>query len=223
MKIVISGTTGVGKSTTVNLLKEHYEKKGKKVTLLTELVVDSPFFSLYFEDLEGWWLHASLDFLLGRFKQWFKIETDLKNKNPMENVVIFDRMFLEDIIFSDLTRVKNSKSLLINEAFMEFYNTLIDKISDFEKPDFFILLKASFDTVSERQFDIRGRKVEENFESKYWQDLYYRYYGTKKYRNIFKENSKHFVEIDTDDCTPGEVLNKITKYIEKRSLSNEKI
>ncbi len=216
MKLVVSGTTGVGKSTTVNLLKKYYKKMGKEVILLTELVVDSPLFDKYFEKVESWWLPASLDFMLGRFKQWWLIQETTKDKNPNDYVVIFDRSFLEDIIFSDLRHIKNSKSALQNEAFMQLHKYLIELAQEYEKPDFFILLKASFETVKDRQFNIRGREQENSFENKYWQDLYYRYYSAKKYRNIFKENSKHFVEIDTDDSTPDEVLNNVVKYIEKR-------
>ncbi|RKX66795.1 MAG: hypothetical protein DRP42_02400 [Tenericutes bacterium] len=51
MKIVISGTTGVGKSTTVNLLKSKLEQEGKTVEIVGELVADSPYFDLYFNDL----------------------------------------------------------------------------------------------------------------------------------------------------------------------------
>jgi len=51
MKLIISGTTGVGKSTTINILKKHYQSIGKKVVVLGELVVDNPFFDLYFDDL----------------------------------------------------------------------------------------------------------------------------------------------------------------------------
>ncbi len=32
MKIIISGTSGVGKSTTVDLVAEHYRKEGKEET-----------------------------------------------------------------------------------------------------------------------------------------------------------------------------------------------
>ena len=217
MKIIVSGTTGVGKSTTVNLLKEYYEKKGLEVILLTELVVQSPFFDLYFSDLEEWWLPASLDFMLGRFKQWLYIEEETKHKDPSKYVVLFDRSFLEDIIFSDLREVKLSKSAMVNKSFENLHSHLLEKIKEYEKPDFFILLKASFDTVQERQFDLRARKQETSFHNKYWQDLYYRYYSSKKYRKIFKDYTKEFVEIDTDDSTPKDVLTKVTKYIKNRS------
>lgn len=220
MKLIISGTTGVGKSTTVNLVKEHYEKLNKEVVVLSELVVESPFFDLFYESLEAWGYLGQIEFVLGRFKQWLKIEDDYKGKDPESYVIIYDRHFLEDLVFAELKNVRNAVTNQLSKAYKVIYDELIDKIKEYEKPDFFILLKASFETVAERQFMQRGRiqetNEENNIDNKFWQDLYYRYYGSKKYRALFKENCKNFVEIDTDDSTPDEVLNKVVKYIKNR-------
>ena len=217
MKLIVSGTTGVGKSTTVNLLKKYYEKKEKKVIILGELVVDNPYFNLYFDELYNWGYIAQLDFLMQRFKQWLLLEKKFSNINNDDYIIIYDRHFLEDIIFAELKFVRDNTSYLLTQSYKIIFDELINKIHEFEKPEFFILLKASYDTVFERQFEKRGRTQEEKFNNKYWQDLYYRYYASKKYRNIFKENTKNFVEIDTDDSTPEEVLEKISKYIERRT------
>lgn len=220
MKMVISGTTGVGKSTTVELVKKHYENMGKEVKVLSELVVESPFFNLFYESLEGWSFLGQIEFVLGRFKQWIAIEENYRNKDPKSYVIIYDRHFLEDLIFAELKNVRSAVPAQLSRAYEVIYNQLVEKISLYEKPDFFVLLKATFDTVAERQFTQRGRKQESNEENnidnKFWQDLYYRYYGSKKYRKIFKDNAKDFVEIDTDDSNPTEVLKKVTKYVEKR-------
>lgn len=220
MKIIISGTTGVGKSTTVNKVKEYYEQKGKEVVLLTELVVESPFFELFYDSLESWGLLGQIEFVMGRFKQWMEIEEAYKNKNPNDYVIIYDRHFLEDLVFADLKSVRNAIPSNLSKAYYAIYDQLVDKINYYEKPDFFILLRATYDTVIERQMG-RGRKEEldkedNNIDNKFWQDLYYRYYGSKKYRKLFKDYTKHFVEIDTDDNSPDEVREKVIKYIEKR-------
>ncbi len=220
MKLIISGTTGVGKSTTVNLVKEHYKKLGKEVKVLSELVIESPFFDLFYDNLEGWSFLAQIEFVLGRFKQWVAIEDEYADRDPSEYVIIYDRHFIEDLVFAELKNVRDAVPSHLTNAYKDLYNMLIEKIDLYEKPDFFVLLKASFDTVAERQFDKRGREQEineeNNIDNKFWQDLYYRYYASKRYRNIFKENTKNFVEIDTDDCSPEKVLNKVIKYIEKR-------
>ncbi len=221
MKLIISGTTGVGKSTTVNLVKKHYEEQGKEVVVLTELVLESPFFDLFYDSLEGWGFLGQIEFIMTRFKQWVEIEDKYKDRDPESYVIIYDRHFMEDLVFAELKGVRNAVPSFLSSAYKVIYDQLIDMIEKYEKPDYFILLRATFDTVAERQFMQRGREQESNednnIDNKFWQDLYYRYYGAKKYRQVFKKNSKHFVEIDTDDSTPDEVLNKVTKYVGKRS------
>ncbi len=220
MKIIISGTSGVGKSTTVKLVQEHYEKLGKEVVVLSELVVESPFFDLFYESLEKWSFLGQIEFILTRFKQWLDIEERYKDKNPEDYVIIYDRHFLEDLIFAELKNVRNAVPDYHSNSYKVIYDEMLEKMDSFDKPDFFILLRATFDTVAERQFNQRGREQEtneeNNIDTKFWQDLYYRYYGAKKYRAIFKDKVKHFVEIDTDESTPDEVLQKVTKYIGKR-------
>ncbi len=221
MKIVISGTSGVGKSTTVALAKKHYEEQGKEVVVLTEMVLESPFFNLFYEDLPKWSWLGQIEFVLTRFKQWINIEETYKDKDPESYVIIYDRTFMEDLIFAELKNVRLAVPSFHQKAYKIIYDDLVDKIDMYEKPDFFILLRASFDTVAERQFGQRGREQESNEENnidtKFWQDLYYRYYGAKKYREIFRSHSKHFVEIDTDYFNPEEVLAAITKYVGKRT------
>ncbi len=221
MKLVISGTSGVGKSTTVNLAKQHYEKQGKEVVVLTEMVLESPFFNLFYEDLSKWSWLGQIEFILTRFKQWVHIEETYKDKDPNTYVIIYDRTFMEDLIFAELKNVRLAVPSFHQKAYKIIYDDLVDKIDMYEKPDFFILLRASFDTVAERQFNQRGREQEtneeNNIDTKFWQDLYYRYYGAKKYREIFRNHSKHFVELDTDYLNPDEVLGAITKYIGKRT------
>ncbi len=221
MKLVISGTSGVGKSTTVALAKKHYEEQGKEVVVLTEMVLESPFFNLFYEDLAKWSWLGQIEFILTRFKQWIDIEERYKDVDPDTYVIIYDRTFMEDLIFAELKNVRLAVPSFHQKAYKIMYDDLVDKIDMYEKPDFFILLRATFDTVAERQFGQRGREQESNEENnidtKFWQDLYYRYYGAKKYREIFRSHSKHFVEIDTDYSTPDEVLESITKYIGKRT------
>lgn len=221
MKLIISGTSGVGKSTTVKLAKEHYEKLGKEVVVLTEMVVESPFFNLFYESLPKWSWLGQIEFVLTRFKQWLHIEETYKDKNPEDYVIIYDRSFMEDLIFAELKSVRNAVPAFHQKAYKIIYDDLVDKIKMYEQPDFFILLRASFDTVVDRQFGMRGREQEtneeNNIDTKFWQDLYYRYYAARRYREIFWKHSKNFVEIDTDYSTPEEVLGKITRYIGRRT------
>ena len=85
----------------------------------------------------------------------------------------------------------------------------------FSKPDFIILLKASFDVIEERMAK-RNRKEEIETDVHYWQDLYYRYYAKKSHRDRFIKYSENFVEIDANEDDPNEVANKIIKYIDNK-------
>lgn len=213
MKIVISGTTGVGKSTAVNNLKKYYQKEGKKVIIMGEILVYSPYFDLYFNNFSTWNFLAQLDFLFERFHQFIEIEQ--KYKNHKDVVIIYDRHFIEDKIFSELKLIKKGRTKKLDDAYKNVYNSMLDKISLFEKPDFFIVLRASFDVIMERMKK-RNRLEEKKFDREYWQDLYYRYYSKKANKDIFRKYSKKYVELDTDYLTVDQVTENIIKYITKR-------
>lgn len=213
MKIVISGTTGVGKSTAVNNLKNYYQKKGKKVIIMGEILVYSPYFDLYFNNFSTWNFLAQLDFLFERFHQFIEIEQ--KYKDHKDIIIIYDRHFIEDKIFSELKLIKKGRTKLLDDAYKNVYNSMLDKINLFEKPDFFIVLRASFDVIMERM-QKRNRSEEKKFDREYWQDLYYRYYSKKANKDIFRKYSKKYVELDTDYLTIDEVTENIIKYISKR-------
>ncbi|BDV03147.1 deoxynucleoside kinase [Candidatus Hepatoplasma crinochetorum] len=213
MKIVISGTTGVGKSTTVNNLKNYYQRKGKKVIIMGEILIESPYFDLYFNDFINWSFLAQIDFLFERFHQF--IEVEQKYKNDKNIIIIYDRHFIEDKIFSELRLIKKTRSDKLGKAYKQIYNSMLDKINLFEKPDFFIVLRASFDVIMKRM-EKRNREQEKKFDREYWQDLYYRYYAKKANKDIFRRYSKKYLELDTDYLAINEVTKKIIKYINKR-------
>ncbi|BDV03697.1 MAG: deoxynucleoside kinase [Candidatus Hepatoplasma scabrum] len=214
MKIVISGTTGVGKSTTVNNLKNYYQKEGKKVIIMGEILVYSPYFDLYFNNFLNWSFLAQLDFLFERFHQFIEIEQ--KYKNHKNVVIIYDRHFLEDKIFAELRLIKKTRSKELGLAYEKVYNSMLEKIDLFEKPDFFIVLRASFDVIIERMKK-RNRLEEQKFDREYWQDLYYRYYSKKANKDIFRKYSKRYLELDTDYLSINKVTKNIIKYINKRT------
>lgn len=209
MKIIISGTTGVGKSTTVSLLKEYFESKNKEVLVLGELVVESPFFSYYFSDLPNWGFIAQLDFLLQRFKQFVEID-EIYDEN--RHIVLYDRHFLEDKIFSELDAIKNSQATYISDVYTQIYDDILDKMKFFKTPDYFFLLKANFEIVENRMKN-RNRLEEFKFDTKYWKDLYFRYYENKTHRDRFKKYSKKFIEINTDVMNPDDVCKEIVSVV----------
>jgi|GEM_PF-2065983 len=95
------------------------------------------------------------------------LEKEVNNKYGEETIILYDRHFLEDLIFAELKYVRNSTTKFLTITHKLIYNELLNKIVEFEKPDFFILLKATFDSVADRQFKQRGRAQEEKFDNKY--------------------------------------------------------
>ncbi|BDV02391.1 MAG: hypothetical protein HPAVJP_2800 [Candidatus Hepatoplasma vulgare] len=214
VKIVITGTTGVGKSTTVKGLDDYFLKKNKKVKPSKELVVDSPFFDLYFEDLKEWGFLSQLDFLLTRFRQYVNNEiSQKKDKSKKDIIYLFDRHFLEDKIFAELKIIKESISAKNSDMYLYVYNQILERLDeDFTKIDYIILLKANFEEIINRMRK-RGREIEEKFSREYWFDLYNGYYNNEENLNLFRKYSKHLLIIDTTNLNPDEVLKTIIEKI----------
>jgi deoxyadenosine/deoxycytidine kinase len=53
MRLVISGTVGVGKSTTTELLVKELKNRGYQVNYLKEKTVSSPYLENYYKDPEN--------------------------------------------------------------------------------------------------------------------------------------------------------------------------
>ncbi len=213
MKIIITGTTGVGKSTTVEILERKIQKKNVPVIRIGELVVDSEFFDYYFNNMSGWGFLSQTSFLLDRFKQWLEVENKINNY-VSGAVNIFDRHFLDDLIFSDLYWVRQSISHIDTLSYKIIYNELLSKLKDSEKIDYFFLLKADFETIKTRMLG-RGRENEVSFNEKYWIDLYNKYYTIPYYQQHFKDYSERMITIDTKNKKPEIVAQEIFSYIEK--------
>ncbi len=212
MKIIITGTTGVGKSTVVELLETKLKKSKRPVIRMGELVVNSEFFDYYFENLSEWGFLSQTSFLLDRFKQW--IEVEHKINNYVENAInIFDRHFLDDLIFSELDEIKETTSNIETIAYKVVYEELLKKLENAKKIDFLFLLKADFDVIAERMRK-RGRENETAFEVDYWKDLYYRYYEEERYQKHFQRYSKKMIIIDTTHKNPLEVVKEIISYLD---------
>lgn len=214
MKIIISGTTGVGKSTTTHGLAEELKKIGKEVVIVEEKVSKSQWLQLYFEDINKYGFFAQQSFLLTRLKQLINIERERK-AHP-DKIFIFDRYIFEDKIFQSLKIIQNNftKEQLKNLDGM--YQEALNMLEGFKDTDFTFIVKADFKTVKARMIK-RGRKEEINFDENYWKDLYWRYYNDGEYIKPFKEYSKKFAVVDTTDLDPKGVVDTMIKYIKKRS------
>ena len=211
MKIIITGTTGVGKSTTVDILESLLKKQNKPVIRIGELVVHSEFFDYFFKNMSSWGYPSQISFLLDRFKQWVEVEKKINNYIPGA-VNIFDRHFLDDLIFSELYWVKQNLSNIDSIGYKIIYEELLAKLQVAEKIDYLFLLRADFEVIKDRMIK-RGRSNEVSFNTKYWIDLYEKYYDDEKYRNHFQRYAKKMITIDTSHKNPEEVAKEIFNYL----------
>lgn len=216
MRIVISGTVGVGKSTVSSQLVEEFKKQGHKVNFLNEETVDSVYLDFYYKKPYEWAFLAQLDFLFGRFKQWLVDEKKRSNLSEEENkkyITVYDRHFLDDYVFAELHTIKNNISNFNSITYQAIYKELSDKMNKLHaKPDFFFLLRANLDVILKRLHG-RGRSEEIEVSNDYWEDLYNNYYIRPTFKNHFKQNVVTFVEINTNNKTSNEVVKEILNFI----------
>ena len=222
MRIVISGTVGVGKSTTSKLLVKKLRAKYKdsNVNFLGEETVNSIYLDYYYKQPSEWAFIAQIDFLLGRFKQWLKDETLRLNNSNKKYITIYDRHFLDDYVFAELHTIKNNISNINSITYQAIYKELTEKMARLNsKPDFLFLLTGDLDNIKNR-LKKRGRGEEIDVNDEYWQDLYKNYYERSMIQNHFKNNVKQIVKINTNGKKPEAVTEEIFKYIEKYNENN---
>lgn len=212
MRIVISGTVGVGKSTTTRLLIDDLRDKDLFVNHLDEKTANSIYLPYYYNNPESWAFVSQVDFLMERFKQWM-IDEVVREEVQEEVISIYDRHIIDDFIFSNLESVKESISFNQTSTYHSLYKELSKKIDQKNsKPDYLILLTADIETIVKR-LHCRGREAELETNVSYWQELYDKYYNDIVYQKHFKNNAKNVLVIDTENLTPEEVKNKILKEI----------
>jgi deoxyadenosine/deoxycytidine kinase len=164
MRIVISGTVGVGKTTTSKNLKQRLVKKFDDVDFLLELPEDNPYLALYYHNRPEWSFLIQMDFLMARYRNLLE-ETERQNAHP-GRVAIFDRHFLDDIVFAKLNSVQADMSAFQYAQYKNTNDELASKIKPEDQPDYFILLKASYDEVINR-IHSRGRDSEQEVDEDY--------------------------------------------------------
>ncbi|BDU67602.1 MAG: hypothetical protein TYPL_2550 [Candidatus Tyloplasma litorale] len=208
MRIVISGTVGVGKSTTSEILIKKLKEKGFKVNYLSEETVNSPYLKHFYSKPAEWAFVAQLDFLMERFKQWLIDEKE--RENSLEEIItVYDRHFIDDYIFAELHSIKENISQINSIVYQTVYKELLDKLVEKEtKPDFLFLLEADLDTIVER-LNKRGREAETKTNTLYWKELYDSYYLKPKFKHHFKKYSKKFIKIDTENKNPEQIVENI--------------
>ncbi len=214
MRVVISGTVGVGKSTTTQELINRLENEGWKVNHLTEKTAESPYLKHYYDEPAKWAFVAQMDFLMERFKQWLTDEED-RLKHGDKVITVYDRHFIDDYIFAELHSIKENISNINSIVYQTVYKELLDKLVESKtQPDYFFLLEADLSTIVKRLHK-RGREAEQDTDESYWKELYDSYYTKPKFSYHFEKYNKQVVKVDTENKTPAQVADELMGIINK--------
>lgn len=217
MRVVISGTVGVGKSTTTRELMERLQAAGWEVNHLTERTADSPYLIHYYDEPAKWAFIAQMDFLLERFKDWLVDEEKRAEqvKEGKKVITVYDRHFIDDYIFAELHSIKESISHINSIVYQTVYKELLDKLVETNtQPDFFFLLEADLSTIVSR-LHARGREAESHTDEAYWKELYDSYYVKPKFKYHFEKYNRNVMPIDTENKTPAQVADELFEIINK--------
>ena len=154
--IGVAGNIGAGKTTITEKLAEKFGWKP-----IYESVVDNPYLSDFYKNMNRWSFNLQIYFLHHRFSSQVKLKDIIGG-------FIQDRTIYEDkeIFAKNLNDLK-----FMSNRDWETYKSLFDNMTMFiGKPDLIIYLKASTDTLLSR-IKNRDREFEKNINPEYIHSL----------------------------------------------------
>lgn len=208
MNIVISGTVGVGKTTVIDEIKKIVSQQKDKTSIFHKEKIgeDNPFLTYYYKGIYNWSFLIQVDFLLDRFKN------TLNSSFNEYDYSFYDRHFLDDYIWTHFKNVKES----LTQFQMNIYNNinlhLAKKLNERSRVDYFILLKADFNTIVDR-IKKRNRQEEQEVDIYYWKNLYEIYYHDKSIQQYLTKNTDNLIIVDTDNKTPEQIASFVLEKI----------
>ena len=197
--IGIAGNIGVGKTTMTKELASTFNLKP-----VFESVVDNPYLSDFYKDMNRWSFNLQVYFLYHRFSSQVEL-------SKIGSAFIQDRTIYEDKeIFA-----RNLRDLgYMTERDWKTYKNLFQNMVKFiSKPDLIIYLKASTDTLLSR-ISSRNRKFEKNIDPEYIHSLNV-YYN----RWLSKLNNRYCMVIDTDNFNIFKDYDKLNSI--KKTINNK--
>ncbi|NWK83579.1 deoxynucleoside kinase [Staphylococcus sp. GSSP0090] len=201
--ITIAGTVGVGKSTLTKALAERFNFRTS-----FENVDHNPYLDKFYNDFERWSFHLQIYFLAERFKEQ-------KRMFEYGGGFIQDRSIYEDVdIFAKMHQEQGTMSPEDFETYSELFNAMV-MTPYFPKPDVLIYLECDYDDVINR-IKQRGRQMEIETDTAYWQKLYQRYEDWISEFNacpVVRVNINEY-DLHKDPETLNPVIDKIRNVIE---------
>lgn len=189
--IVIGGMIGVGKSTLVSLLEDHFSGQA-----FYEDVSDNDLLNKFYQNKERWSYTLQTSFLNKRFRQ-------LQTAFNQSSVSILDRSFYEDPLFALLNYERSNMSEEEFNLYLNLYQTFKQQLND--SPDLFIYLSADFSSIKERILK-RNRDFEDFTQKPELLDYLKHLYS--KYDNDWLQNNYNASKIYTLDTEQYNYLNK---------------
>ncbi len=189
--VSIAGNIGVGKTTLTRKLSERLKWKA-----YYERVIDNPYLSDFYHDMNRWSFHLQVYFLSNRFKSQKEItdwpDSCIQDRSIYEDVKIFAQTLYKQGFMSDRDFAN----------YQELFSTMVQYL---RKPDIILYLKSSIDRLL-HQIKKRGRDYEKTIDPDYLLQLNLAYdewiesaqedgfkviiIETKNYD--FKNNEEHF-------------------------------
>ncbi|MET3290030.1 deoxynucleoside kinase [Brevibacillus fluminis] len=160
--ITVGGTVGVGKSTFTRALADLL---GFRVSV--EKVDGNPYLERFYDDFARWSFHLQIYFLAERFKEQ-------KRMFEYGGGFVQDRSIYEDTgIFAKMLYEQGRMSEDDYQTYTQLFEAMV-MTPYFPHPDLLIYLEGSFDEIIDRVHE-RGRPMEQQTPTQYWQDLFGRY------------------------------------------------
>lgn len=176
--IAIAGNIGAGKTTLTKMLSE---KLGWKAYY--EKVIDNPYLSDFYGDMNRWSFHLQVFFLSHRFKSQKEI-------TEWPDSCVQDRSIYEDVeIFAHTLHEQGNMSPKDYTNYQELFSIMVSYL---RKPDLIIYLKSSVDHLL-THIKKRGRDYEKSIDPGYLSILNDAYDG---WIERAKKDNFHIVTID---------------------------
>lgn len=167
--IAIAGNIGTGKTTLTKFLSEKYRWEAHY-----EIVVDNPYLSDFYKDMNRWSFPIQIFFLNSRYKAH-------KNINKGQNSAIQDRSIYEDAnIFA---RNLYESGFMEKRDYFNYLNIYEEMCDHLTPPDLLIYLRKSLPKL-QSNISLRGREYEATIDHDYLANLnkYYDEWINKNYR-----------------------------------------
>ena len=210
--LVLGGMIGVGKSSYTKLISDHLGTEA-----FYESVEDNRLLELFYDKPERYAFPLQVYFLNTRFR-------DIKKAMKHQNNVL-DRSIYEDALFARINFEDGNMSEAEFDCYVSLLDNMMEEIEDREdlpkkRPDLFIYIRASFDTIEER-IKKRGRPFEQfdnnpELES-YMRKLHGRY--DDWVFNHYKASQVLVIDGDTIDISREEDAKLVIKMVDE-ALAN---